>query len=652
MNEEKKSSSGIRTAKGLFAWVLVLVAMAAISLGGAGQGAAEAGGDMDAVESSLPGPEAGGDMDAVEGSLPAGAPAFAAAGGGADPTPSPEATESVTPGGKIQSIAFKKEMRIQDALQFLAARYEKNIVPSSKVDGGITITNLYDVTFEQALDAILGYGFKYEQQGNFINVYTAEEYKKIQDDPDRMIYEVFTLYYITAEEASKLIKPVLSGGAQAQIQLSSPAEKKISGGGGGSAGGGAGAGSSLSGGGGGDTMALHDTIVVFDYPENIERAKDVLQSLDVRPKQVLVEATILAVVLTEGMELGVDWNLMAGVALDGTAATDDIINTAGQVNRGELASYPIASLKGASMAAGTPIETFGFASQGGKGLRLGITTGDVRVFVTALESVTDTTVLANPKILTVNKQEGTIQIGTRLGYRSSTTIGQGGVATEGEVKFLDAGTVLTFRPYIGNDGYIRMDIHPKDSSAALNDDGVPTENVTQCKTNIIVKDGETIVIGGLFRDVVTATRKQVPLLGDIPIIGALFRGKSDSVRREEVIVLLTTHIIEEPSEVEGDARAEDVRRKRFGAKDELQSISRAKMAEDRYAKAARYYTEGDNESAMKELSVALRLRPAYLEAIRLKEKIIGETDPDEAKKLERIVLEEIDLKEAPKWIRR
>jgi len=635
MNEEKKSSSGIRTAKGLFAWVLVLVAMAAISLGGAGQGAAEAGGDMDAVESSLP----------------AGAPAFAAAGGGADPTPSPEATESVTPGGKIQSIAFKKEMRIQDALQFLAARYEKNIVPSSKVDGGITITNLYDVTFEQALDAILGYGFKYEQQGNFINVYTAEEYKKIQDDPDRMIYEVFTLYYITAEEASKLIKPVLSGGAQAQIQLSSPAEKKISGGGGGSAGGGAGAGSSLSGGGGGDTMALHDTIVVFDYPENIERAKDVLQSLDVRPQQVLVEATILAVVLTEGMELGVDWSLAAGVSLAGTAATEDIVSV-GTVDRGDTATSPIAGLKDGAITKGTPIETFGFASQGGKGLRLGITTGDVRVFVTALESVTDTTVLANPKILTVNKQEGTIQIGTRLGYRSSTTIGQGGVATEGEVKFLDAGTVLTFRPYIGNDGYIRMDIHPKDSSAALNDDGVPTENVTQCKTNIIVKDGETIVIGGLFRDVVTATRKQVPLLGDIPIIGALFRGKSDSVRREEVIVLLTTHIIEEPSEVEGDARAEDVRRKRFGAKDELQSISRAKMAEDRYAKAARYYTEGDNESAMKELSVALRLRPAYLEAIRLKEKIIGETDPDGAKKLERIVLEDIDKKEAPKWIRR
>jgi len=78
------------------------------------------------------------------------------------------------PGAQIQSLNFKKDMRIQDALQFLGARYQKNIVPSSKVDGMITVTNLYNVTFEDALNAILGYGFRYEQQDNFIKVYTAD----------------------------------------------------------------------------------------------------------------------------------------------------------------------------------------------------------------------------------------------------------------------------------------------------------------------------------------------------------------------------------------------------------------------------------------------------------------------------------------------
>jgi hypothetical protein len=76
------------------------------------------------------------------------------------------------------------------------------------------------------------------------------------------------------------------------------------------------------------------------------------------------------------------------------------------------------------------------------------------------------------------------------------------------------------------------------------------------------------------------------------------------------------------------------------------------MAEDHYANAARYYIEGDNEAAMKEVDLALTLRPAYLEALRLKERIIGQTDPDEAKKLERLILEAIDREEASNWIRR
>jgi general secretion pathway protein D len=274
------------------------------------------------------------------------------------------------------------------------------------------------------------------------------------------------------------------------------------------------------------------------------------------------------------------------------------------------------------------------------------------VFITALESVTDVTILANPKILAVNKQEGYVQIGKKLGYRGSTAISTGGVATQGEVQFLDTGTVLTFRPYIGNDGYIRMDIYPKDSTAQLNVDKVPDETVTQVRTNVIVKNGETIVIGGLFRDVVTTGRSQVPILGDLPLVGALFRGTSDKTERQEVIVLLTPHIIEEPGDLDGIARADDIRRKRFGAKDGLQWIDRARLAEDNYAKAAQFYVDGDNESAMKQLGVALTLRPTYLEAIRLKEKIMAEVSPEEAQKMKRILLEAVESKDTAKWNRK
>ena len=152
-----------------------------------------------------------------------------------------------------------------------------------------------------------------------------------------------------------------------------------------------------------------------------------LKDLDVRPKQVLVEATILSCRLNEGM----DW----GVSID----YNDALFNPGKLN--------ITNSNGL---------TFNILAE-----------QHFTSFIQALETVTDVTIMANPKILAVNKQLGQVYIGKKIGYREGTTVGVGGVATEGSVKFMDTGTKLAFRPYIGNDGYIRMDIHPKDSSGDL-----------------------------------------------------------------------------------------------------------------------------------------------------------------------------------------
>ena len=138
----------------------------------------------------------------------------------------------------------------------------------------------------------------------------------------------------------------------------------------------------------------------------------------------------------------------------------------------------------------------------------------------------------------------------------------------------------------------------------------------------------------------------------MPFVGGVFRGTTDKTERQEVIVLLTPHIIEEPSETEGEARAADISRKRIGAKDGLQWIDRSRLAEDSYARAVGYHSENNNESAMKELTVALNLRPTYLEAIRLKEKIIAESSPEEVQKLERIMLQIVDQENSPNWRRK
>ena len=162
------------------------------------------------------------------------------------------------------------------------------------------------------------------------------------------------------------------------------------------------------------------------------------------------------------------------------------------------------------------------------GLKAGIIQDHVGAFLKVLDEVVDTTVLARPRITCLNRQRAEVLIGTRYGYLSST---QTQTSTTQTVEFLDTGIQLIFRAFISPDGMIRMELMPSVSSAVLHDDGgqqVPDEVTQQLMTNVRCRDGETIILGGLFKESTSATRNQVPLLGDIPIIGAAFRGQVDS----------------------------------------------------------------------------------------------------------------------------
>jgi type IV pilus assembly protein PilQ len=611
-------STGKRTRKQLLVWFFVAGAMVAVAVNGGRQSiaasatanAAEIAADAEKAAEPAQGsstePQDKGADKPAQGQPRAEAKTEAPAA----KVESQAVAGSVSDDGRITSLTFKTDWGIRDALQFLGASYRRNIVPSSKVDGALTVTSLYNVTFDEALSAILGCGFRYQQDGSFIRVYTEDEYKKLKENPERMIYKVFTLYYISAAEAKKLVTPVLSANTKVEVTTAAitdfPTGESIS---------------KVTG--GGDNTAMNDTIIIHDYPENIVEAEKVLKAVDARPKQVLIEATILSVTLTEDMQFGIDWQQIQ------TAVT---------------------GISGVSRS--TEFFKFAGTSQVTKtgGMTVAVAHDDVGAFIRAVEEVSHVTVLANPKILAVNKQLGQVYIGKKLGYKSQTT--QTEISTTEQVNFLDTGTKLSFRPYIADDGYIRMDIHPKDSSGALNAQNVPDETSAELVTNIIVRDGQTIVIGGLFRDKVTTKKTQIPVLGDLPVVGGAFRGTADGVERQEVMVLLTPHIIEEPSETGGQARAEDVDRKRFGATEELQPIGRIALAEDYYAKAVKFHVAGDKKSALKNLSIALRIQPAHLEALRLKEKILTGAKPAERKKLERVMLSDIEHEDAGNWTKR
>lgn len=503
-----------------------------------------------------------------------------------------EKVEQAGETGTLKFLNFQPDTSLQKGLRILAAKYRKNIVPSANVDGTVAAGLLYDVTFEEAMNAILGYQFKWEDDGRFVWVYTAEEFEKIKMDKHRLESKVFTLYYINAEEAQKLLSPSLS--EYGEIAATSAAARDTE------------AGS------GGDSFAMRDSILVTDFPERLEKMEDMLNDLDVRPPAIMLDVTIMEASLDDTTEFGIDFsNINGGIV---TALGNDGISQSG-------------------FASGVT----------DNGLSIGITTGNVAMLIRAIESVAETTVLANPSIMAINKQAGKLQIGTEEGYATVTQSNADG-ATQ-EVEFIETGTILEFRPYICKDGYIRMEIHPEQSTGQVRQvgsDSLPIKNITTVQTNIMVKDGKSIVIGGLFQDKIIKTRSQVPLLGDMPFIGSAFRSLDDQSIRTELIVIITPHIIYDPAEKDAVEEKEYVDRSMHGAHKSLEWLDRVRLIEDKYSLAVKDYTEGNYGQALCQLNYILDVRPRFEKAVKLREKIIAEQIPDGEKMIERIMLNKFE----------
>jgi len=158
----------------------------------------------------------------------------------------------------------------------------------------------------------------------------------------------------------------------------------------------------------------------------------------------------------------------------------------------------------------------------------------------ALEIKGDVKTLAKPRLMVLNGKSAQILIGGRIGYYLTTTTE---TSTMQSVEFLDIGTQLQITPQITNDGNILMTIHPEISTGSI-EAGLPQKTTTSVSTSIMVKTGETIFIGGLIRNSEEKNRERLPILGRIPLLGALFFSKSTTtIRRKELIILLTPRLV-------------------------------------------------------------------------------------------------------------
>jgi len=209
-------------------------------------------------------------------------------------------------------------------------------------------------------------------------------------------------------------------------------------------------------------------------------------------------------------------------------------------NLGADVSYGRADGNSSVQTAGQAGRPGGDGAQGLYAHALSIfTSGSLEAFVSALATSTKLNVVATPKLTTLNNKEAHILIGSKLGYKTTTV---SATSTTQTVNFLEVGTTLSIKPNVTKNGYIRMVISPKVSDGTVVND-VPDENTTETMNEVMVKDGQTFVIGGLTKEKEVETNYGVPFLMDIPLIGGLFRKTVTSKEKTELLVFVTPHII-------------------------------------------------------------------------------------------------------------
>ncbi|QDT30763.1 Type IV pilus biogenesis and competence protein PilQ precursor [Gimesia panareensis] len=495
--------------------------------------------------------------------------------------------------GKGAGETFSLQIQDADIMQVLDMIGElsgMNILAGQSVAGTVT-ANLKNVTPMQALDAILrSRDLTSEKEGDFVYVMTQAQLEQKKKSSRKVVTKLYTPFYISAKELQQLITPILTENVGI-VSLTTPSEVGIS---------------PDETSAGGDSFAQNDSILVRDYPEILEEVDRLLEKMDVPPLQVVIEAMILNVTLNDDMRFGVNFAMLGGnnknLVVDGNGQT--LNASSGFPGSGSSSIVPPTGQFVANLA----------------GLKYGFLHGDISGFIEALEDVAETNLIASPQLRALNKQKAELIIGDRISY---STVTQNGNTSIQNVNFLDSGIVLNLRPFITPDGQIRMEIHPERSSATINSStNLPDLKTTEVTTNVMVRDGNTVVIGGLIEENVSDTRNQVPLLGAIPVIGNAFRQQREITTRSELIVLITPRIVHpEQANAEGQAERYEGTERIQNFKKSFLPINQVRIVQMHVKLAKKYLRIGNLPKAKEHIKIAARLDKNNIEVIQLKKYI-------------------------------
>lgn len=440
----------------------------------------------------------------------------------------PKKRKEFTYTGEKLSLNFQ-DIEVRSVLQLIADFTSLNLVASDTVSGRITL-RLQNVPWDQALELILKTkGLDKRTSGNVMLVAPADEIAA----RERLELEAANQNEQLVQLRSEYIQVSYAKAADLQTMITSGMNTNNTAG--------SASNSLLSPRGSVSIDARTNTLIIQDIPKKIDEIRELVTNLDVPVKQVMIEARIVTANTNFAKELGVKW----GVAHDNIGANKRIIAGGSRTTLGDIREATIDS------ATGTP--SYDIASPADLAVDLGIDKGGASSFavgimnadnvildleLSALQSDGHGEIVATPKVLTADKQKALIASGKQIPYQEASSSG----ATA--IKFINAELRLEVTPSITPDGRVNMELFiNKDSAGEALANGSLTINTNRISTNVLVDDGQTVVLGGIFSNESLKGVTKTPLLGDIPFLGRLFRQDVTRNDKQELLIFVTPRLL-------------------------------------------------------------------------------------------------------------
>ncbi|MDN5512880.1 type IV pilus secretin PilQ family protein [Acinetobacter sp.] len=446
----------------------------------------------------------------------------------------PKAANAYT--GKKISLDFQ-DIEVRRVLQLLADFTGINMVTADSVQGNITL-RLKDVPWDQALDIILKTkNLDKRRNGNVIWIAPVSELIKAEEEEAKAIAQSVKLAPIQTE----YLKLSYAKVTDIEKLITETKQSNNSGGGSGSRSNDNSGETLLSPRGSISVDARTNTLIINDTSQNIDKVRKMVDLLDVAVKQVMVEARIVRATTDFTKEMGVKW----GILSQGINQNSDLLVGGSDTTLWDLKTpsddgkYTIQRPQNLNV-------DLGVTSQGASRIAFGlISLSDfmLDLELSALQADGYGEVISTPKVLTADKQAAKVASGTQIPYQSSQGGGANAVST---TSFVDATLSLDVTPSITPDGKIQMLLQIKnDSVGNPTPTGQYTINKNEINTNVLVENGETVVLGGIFEQQTANTQTKVPFLGDLPYVGRLFRKDVKKDNKSELLIFVTPRIVDD-----------------------------------------------------------------------------------------------------------